>query len=336
MRHLKSFFPKTLPLLFILFGITCYGQDNSCLIGIGDYVNGILQDQQGNYWFATHGFGAAVYDGETFDYYSTKEGMSGANVRDMAMDQEGNIWFATAGGITKYEQGAFTNYTEAEGLISNDVYSITIDRKGIIWLGTLEGVNRFDGNRFTQVKLPEAKLDYGQGIRSKKIVRDIIEDSQGNMWLGTNAGAFIYSPSGSLRNLSEKDGLCSNAIKAMLEDQTGNIWFATRTGGLSRYNPQSKSFRNFTITGDVKGKETWSIHEDQAGNIWFSSVGHGMYRFDPATQAFTNFHEEEGLASHALKCIYEDESGRIWAGGWKGVYRYDGKSFSQITQNGPW
>jgi ligand-binding sensor domain-containing protein len=106
----------------------------------------------------------------------------------------------------------------------------------------------------------------------------------------------------------------------------------TRFGGVSRYD--GKSFTNLTINGDIPGGEVWSVYEDKMGNIWFPAEGFGVYRYDGKT--FTNFYTDEGLASHAIQSIYEDKQGRLWLGGWKGLFRYDGKSIFPVTKYGPW
>jgi ligand-binding sensor domain-containing protein len=89
-----------------------------------------------------------------------------------------------------------------------------------------------------------------------------------------------------------------------------------------------------TRKGIVDGKEIWCIHEDHHGNIWFSGKRFGVYRYD--SRSFTRFDEQEGFTSPGLMCILEDSSGRLWCGGVGGLFRYDGKSFFNVTKNGPW
>ena len=89
------------------------------------------------------------------------------------------------------------------------------------------------------------------------------------------------------------------------------------------------------------GTEAWSLYEDRAGNIWFPVENFGMYRYDasPAGRqgnALTNFDKKNGLASNAIQCAFEDRDGRLWLGGWMGLFRYDGKSFINVTKYGPW
>jgi len=126
-----------------------------------------------------------------------------------------------------------------------------------------------------------------------------------------------------------------------MEDKKGNIWIGTMYGGVSRYDArlndevgQGKAFTNFTENGVVSGIEVWSIYEDKTGNIWFPAENFGVYRYDGKT--FTNFQKKDGLASHAIQCIYEDKEGRLWFGGWLGLFLFDGRSFINITKDGPW
>ena len=80
--------------------------------------------------------------------------------------------------------------------------------------------------------------------------------------------------------------------------------------------------------------EVCVIYEDQAGDIWFSSEGYGVYRYNG--KFFTNYSEAQGLGVPAVQTIFEDREGRFWVGGGGGLYRFDGKSFINVTKDGPW
>ena len=292
------------------------------------YVNRIYQDSRGTLWFGTVVMGVARYDGESLEYFSTKEGFGGEAVRGIAEDQAGNVWFATSGGISKYDGESFTNFTEANGLIDHDVWSIAIDSKGIIWVGTLEGLCYFDGEEFTPFVLPAAAPDPTRDVTSAQIVHCIMEDRKGHMWFGTNGGAYRYDPDNkSLHNLYEKDGLCNNAVNSILEDKNGKYWFATYHNGVCRWDPTTGStaykaaFTQIPTRAGRNGTNAWDLYEDTAGNIWFPIKGVGMYRHDG--QAVTEIFQQQNCISHTIRSIFEDNQGRLWFGGWLGVYRYD-------------
>ena len=124
-----------------------------------------------------------------------------------------------------------------------------------------------------------------------------------------------------------------------MEDSKGNIWFGTRFGGVSRYD--GLTFTNYTEKNSIGNNEVCVIYEDKKGNIWFSSEGYGVYRYNGESlpngkASFTNYSQKQGLDVRAVQTIFEDKEGRLWVGGGGGLYRYDGKSFFNVTKNGPW
>lgn len=285
-------------------------------------VRRIFQDSRGDYWFGTNGKGVLHYDGNVLTKYSIDEGFGGWAVRGIVEDAQGNVWFATSGGVSKYNGKTFDNYTGVDGLPHSDVWSIAIDRKGTLWVGTLKGLAVLNGQVFFPFDLPESKPDNSRGVTSPWIVHSIMEDSQGKMWFGTNGGAYIYDGT-TLSNLSEKDGLCHNTVNSILEDQHGHFWFATHHNGVCRWD--GNTFTHFGSEDGIRNTEAWSLYEDRSGNIWFPIENDGVYRWD-GTQ-FMAFHEAEGLGIAAIQSIYEDNNGLIWAGGWKGIYCFNGTSF---------
>ena len=292
-------------------------------------VRRIFQDSRGDIWFA--GDWVVRYKNDSLEVFDDEDNFRRLVVRAVKEDQEGNMWFGTSGGIMKYDGKSFQNYSEEDGMTGYDVWSMEIDRNGNIWAGTLDGVSRFDGERFTELELPEAEEDSTRGVSSSRIVHSIMEDSKGNMWFGTNGGAYIFDGN-SLENLSEEDGLCNKHVNDILEDSKGNIWFATHHQGVCRWD--GDSFTHFSEKDGIIGTESWSLYEDSKGHIWFPIEGSGMYRYDG--QKMKNFHKEEGLMENAMHSVWEDTEGNLWMGGFMALYRYDGKTFTPIDNNGPW
>lgn len=318
---------------------------------VSQYIRSIFQDSKGNFWFGPAGQSVARYDEKTLEYYSKAEFFHGNNSGDIdnvnsvhaiAEDKKGNIWFGTDHGAIKYDGKTFRNYTEKNGLSNTKVgrKSILIDKSGNIWVGTQGGVFRY---------LPSADSTGGICFSLFQLlppihVKDIMEDNTGNIWFASqNNGVFRYDPSASLRtdekaikNITEKEGLGDNYAGGMAQDKTGNFWF-TMKKGICRYD--GKTFTEFTTKDGLGGSEVWGIYIEKSGIVWITARG-STTRFDPSvsisnSKAFTVFTVDDGL-NCCVQSMYQDRSGNMWWGTGQGLYRFDGKHFYQVKQNGPW
>lgn len=370
------FFVQIFPLLFILIFFTaCSGQEKSqekarekiqlskaspTFSGIPShpqisaYIRHIFQDKNGNFWFGTNGDGVVHYDGNSLYYFSNAQGFDGHQITGITEDNEKNIWFSTNQGIVKYDWSTnkkggkrFTNYSDPKYFGGQRFWSIYTDSKNNIWAGSVRGIFRFNGINWVPFELPYPEELIGEFLTDGTSC-SILEDSAGNLWFGTRGfGVFKYDLSAEeeggnkFTQYTKKDGLADNEVFGICEDRNGNIWFGTSYGGLSFFN--GVHFVNYTqFNSNIGNNEICIIYKDKAGNIWFSSEGFGVYRFDPSdllrtdSKSFTNFSEKQGLGVKAVQSIFEDKEGRFWVGGGDGLYQYDGKSFFNVTKNGPW
>ncbi len=68
--------------------------------------------------------------------------------------------------------------------------------------------------------------------------------------------------------------------------------------------------------------------QDKAGNLWFGTNGEELFRYDG--QRFTQFTEKDGLSPHLIYSLLEDRDGHLWVGTKTGLYRSDGKTFTNV------
>lgn len=68
--------------------------------------------------------------------------------------------------------------------------------------------------------------------------------------------------------------------------------------------------------------------QDKAGNIWFSTTGAGAIRFDG--KFFNHITTIDKSNNNSVTPLLEDKEGNIWFGTADGIYRYDGKTFTNI------
>lgn len=310
---------------------------------VSQYIRSIFQDSKGNFWFGPAGQSVVRYDEKTLKYYSKNEFFQGNNsvdhdygnsVHAIAEDKNGNIWFGTYDGAIKYDGKIFRSYTEKNGLSNTKVSrkSILTDRSGTIWVGTQGGVFRY---------IPSADSIGGQCFALFHLippitVTGIMEDNTGNIWFASSdKGVFRYDGK-AINNITEKEGLGNNYAGGMVQDKTGNFWF-TMKDGICRYD--GKTFTSLTTKDGLGGSEVWGIYIEQSGIIWITARG-STTRFDPSVsisnpKAFTVFTVKDGL-NCCVQSMYQDRSGNMWWGTGQGLYRFDGKRFYQVKQNGPW
>ncbi|HNP98626.1 MAG TPA: two-component regulator propeller domain-containing protein, partial [Bacteroidia bacterium] len=157
------------------------------------------------------------------------------------------------------------------------------------------------------------------------IVRNLIQDKAGNLWLATWHGIIKYDGT-TFTNYTLKEGLIHFHVTTLFEDSKGNIWFGTARGGVYRYD--GRSFTLYTTKNGMIDNTANCIAEDKNGNIWIGTEK-GASRFDGKT--FIHFTSEDGLSDNYVNAILKDKTGMIWFGTKNGINRYDGKSFATFT-----
>lgn len=298
-------------------------------------VRNLIQDSKGNIWLAS-AEGIIRYDGKSFTNITAK--VIPARFSAVLEDGKGNFWFATTGsGVYYYNGVSFSNFTTRQGLANDRVTSIYEDKNDNVWFGTQNGASRYDGRSFTNLRMKEtappppgnndstrtvAEIDWKQND-----VNTIVEDKTGKFWFGTQKDASVYDGK-TFATISDKDGKALTNIRSMIKDKKGNIWLGGNDG-LWCYN--GSTFINFT--SNVVGY----IYEDKNGNIWTSSESSGsrgwvISRYDAKTlfnkkPAVTEIKPEN---NKEIFSMLEAADGSIWFGSVNGVYRYDGKTFTDF------
>ena len=103
-----------------------------------------------------------------------------------------------------------------------------VSKDRILWLATSRGVVRYDGNELRTYTTKDGFL-VGN-------VRDVMEDSSGNIWFATRGGGTVRYDGETFYTLTTKDGLAHNNIWKLYEFSDQELWFATE-GGATHYTP---------------------------------------------------------------------------------------------------
>jgi ligand-binding sensor domain-containing protein/DNA-binding response OmpR family regulator/nitrogen-specific signal transduction histidine kinase len=151
---------------------------------------------------------------------------------------------------------------------------------------------------------------------TSNIVRSIIQDKRGFIWIGTEEGLNCFDGiniKNYLINTKNYKPLGSNYINFLVEDKSGKIWIAT-DAGIYTYDYITDSFSFFnkkTQEGESVNSMITNISIDQNGNLWFSTYGQGVLRFDPASDKLKKY-LAPGPVKDQINYVYSDADNQIW------------------------
>jgi signal transduction histidine kinase/ligand-binding sensor domain-containing protein len=212
------------------------------------------------------------------------------------------------------------------------ITSIYQDRAGFIWIGSRDGLAFYDGYTFTVF---EHDASEATSI-SDNTIRRIYEDSQGNLWLGTNTGGLNRLDRATWQfehfrhDSADSSSISHDSVYAILEDRTGALWVGTQLG-LNRFDPETRRFERFlSDPGDPESLShdyVYALHEDSDGGLWISTVGGGLNFRDPETGAFTVYRNDPGdpasLSHDSVLEIADGPSGKLWVSTSEGLNLLD-------------
>lgn len=315
----------------------------------------IYFDNKDNVWLATLSKGVAQYNtlSKTFSWLSEQEGLSNNHVRSIIQDKSGNYWFGTSGGgVCNYFGKQFTVYDKSSGLGGNFIYSIFRDSKNRLWIGTSDkGLSLLDSskffnfnqsNGFENVKVKSIIEDNnsllyfgtdGQGVYiydginftpinelSKKYIRAMVKDKDGNIWIAT-AGAGVYkininSSKSAIDNYTTKDGLLNNRITCLLYDKSGRLWYGTENNGISYIENDLIQQKSLSIKDGLPSNAIRCITEDNSGYLWVGTAGDGiisipLYQGDFRVKTYNH---TNGLTSSNIYLMCIDNNNNLFTG----------------------
>ena len=166
-----------------------------------------------------------------------------------------------------------------------------------------------------------------QGIKSN-LIYTMLQDKQGNLWIGTFGGGLCKYDGRYLSNYSVQQGLSNNDIRCLLEDKKHNLWIGTGSGAI-RFD--GKTITIYTERQGLCSTSVWGLLEDSKGNIWINS-SKGLSKYDGKT--FTNFTDQQGFSKRNDDTFFEDRNGNLWFDTVDGFCKFDEKSFTYYPSSG--
>jgi len=263
--------------------------------------------------------GASFFDGNTFENYTSENGLNAKIVYETMIDREHNVWLGTLGGGANMFLGElFKNYSVDTGLANNMVVGFEEDHLGNIWIVTYGGgIHKFDGTDFEHFSQADGLVD------DKAYV--ITEDSRNRLWIGTRNGISIYE-NGTFRTIPD-DVFPFKWIRDIYEDEsTGDFWVATYNSGVIRFD--GESYEQYNTSSGLLNNTVMDIKKDDQGRMIFATYG-GAAILENGT--FEHITIADGLPNNGVIHVYIDHEGTLWFSTFSGIASYDGDSLRAIS-----
>ncbi len=324
-------------------------------------ITDIVKDSKGFFWFIHGTQGLFRYNPSekksvSVPYVSVDStSIPACQVTSLVEDRDGNLWVILKNGMLKKLDGKTLAVTHQDDFLNDWFedelleYKLTTDRDGDIWVcptNTNYGIFYFDIARHTTHHIHEKS----EGWRlNKNIVRGIVEDNQGMIWVGTDHGGlniidkkkrsvtYILSRSEDNRSLSQ------NSMTSLYKDYEGIIWIGTYKKGACYYH---ENIVRFPLFRHEEGSGNTGLHfddmnkfaEDDKGNLWLGTNGGGLVYFDRQQNTYKQYRHDpsnpNSLSNDVIVSLCIDREKVLWIGTYYGgLNSFDGKKFTRYKHN---
>ena len=290
-------------------------------------VQKVYQDKDGFIWFATR-YGLCKYDGYQISVYTRRlnnpNSLSNNNILCLAEDHDHHLWIGTQDGLNVLnKRTGDIKRVPVPGIPNPVVSCILVTRNDEIWLGLDEGLFKYSPKQNEFVYLNRNSTN---GVLSDSPVKSLLEDSYGDIWIGTwNRGLFRYDSKKQVfvayPQMNER-----NSAHVIYEDSKKNIWIGTWDAGLQLLkNPRDpqqvswQTFRNnpadsFSLSDNI----VYDICEDvNTGALWIGTrSGLSILEYDHP-ERFINYKSTQSfyrIPSDEINSIIRDHENNIWIG----------------------
>jgi signal transduction histidine kinase/ligand-binding sensor domain-containing protein/DNA-binding response OmpR family regulator len=322
-------------------------------------VTSIVKDSKGFFWFVHESQGLFRYNPlehkSAAVAYATKDSLAltSLQVSSFVEDGEGNFWLIQRDGTLKKLSGKAhaviyqNNFLKEWAKGKSFTYRLMCDRDGDIWVFPLNsnyGIFYFDVSN--GVIHPITEKSEGWKL-NKNIVRGIVEDNQGLIWVGTDHGGvnvidkkqktITYILSNPANDLS----LSNNSITDIYKDYEGIIWIGTYKNGLCYYHENIVRFplyRRGLENNGLQFDEMNKFAEDDKGNLWLGTNGGGLIYFDRKKNTYKQYRhnpsDPNSLSNDVIVSLCLDSEKTLWIGTYYGgLNSFDGKKFTHFKHN---
>ncbi len=287
-----------------------------------NFIRDLLFDAQGNLWGGTYRNGIFMLADGPFSSYTKNDGLSSDNITGIAeIDKSTLLMGDEDGNLNLLKSGSIQKYLPSIPIPQLRLKHIFIDRKSRIWISTYGGLVLLDGKRSKTYKLENGFPD--------DYIRQVFEDSEGNIWIGTKNAGLIKLLTDNTWELFDMDrGMSSNYIMSIAENNRKQIIVGTLSG--------------INVLEDAKVIDKINIDDGLPSNFSFQTFSTDKILWIAGNDGLTayskdftyTFNSSNGLPSNIVYNILADNYGNLWLPSEQSILKVRLSELESIAESG--
>lgn len=325
------------------------------------------QTHDGAFWYITDGHEIAQLKISAQGAPLFRTFNIGTPVDALAKDDAGEIWVAGGNRIGVMTNGQFLDRTPTNGVAPGGIRQIIPGRNGGLWTWDGDHLKKMSERRwlFTVESFQPTQnhpplrffadsqgglwvIEYGTGIwhvradgvstlispengLPSKFITSWLEDTEGNIWLGTKEAGLARIRRGWFREYDARQGIPGDVAQSVCEDAQGTIWVGTTTGGLARRD--GERFVPVPLPSNPNAPiEGVTVFPDATNGIWVGTVKGGVFRYADGkiSRPLPAGPLRDRMA--VVNVLMEESSGSVWFGNGSGAYCFQNGRLDAFDQ----
>lgn len=293
--------------------VSCIFQDSFENVWIGHHRQGLNFISKNQQLFQTLPYHAGIISGKPLQKL----------VWSICRGKNQQIWIGGENELSLFQNGELKKSIDMNKYIlpiNRYINSMKYDSKGFLWLGIYQGgVIKFNPKTMRAENIASQLLH-------NMSVRNFFEDTDGKIWISTEAGLYSYDNNSFRYEEKINNQLKDKVIYCFIRDRENQIWIGTFGEGLHIFDPEGNLKDVLSTYNGFCSNAINDLYIDSHNNMWVGTRNGLVYMKDINNYSeYTLYDDKNSLANSHIRSIQEDHNGDIWVSTNIGISHLDKK-----------